>query len=349
VKLVFVTNSKNIPYDNLSSDYEVKYLESASLKELNKNVFKLYSSVDQKPVALVFFSLRIDNFWDFIRAKFKGVKVIYVSTMKLDLYRSGICGRIRSGILRYALRSLYSSSSFIVSSTEVLQSEFRKIGITKEKLICIGNGVNLKQFYPVDSSEKLVYQQKLQLCSQSITLLYVGLFIDRKGVDKLLQIVSEINSGQIKVQLVMVGHEMSELIENSERFNLIWPELRDKAVDEGWLTIRPFTSEIDEYYKAADIFCFMSKLEGMPNVLLEAMASGNVLLTSEFEGFSEAYGSDGSEYILIKDVDDGVRQLKMLIENTDILNGFKVRSASWASSNFDRDKSIEKYLTLFNT
>ena len=60
---------------------------------------------------------------------------------------------------------------------------------------------------------------ELQLPEQGKILLYVGLFIDRKGVDELVKTVSIVRKQLDDVFLVIVGHEMPDLLENSLRFN----------------------------------------------------------------------------------------------------------------------------------
>ena len=48
-----------------------------------------------------------------------------------------------------------------------------------------------------------------------------------------------------------------------------------------------FVENIEEYYKASDIFTFLSYKEGMPNALLEAMSCGLPCIGANTEGIKE--------------------------------------------------------------
>ena len=65
------------------------------------------------------------------------------------------------------------------------------------------------------------------------------------------------------------------------------------------LTRREVEDVID-YYHAADAFAFASEREGLPNVILEAMACGLPCVLSPFDGFpagGEELGEPGTHFV----------------------------------------------------
>lgn len=44
---------------------------------------------------------------------------------------------------------------------------------------------------------------------------------------------------------------------------------------------------LEKYYNVSDVFVFASKIEGMPNVVIETMSMGLAFILKEIEDFSE--------------------------------------------------------------
>ncbi|MEM4365991.1 MAG: glycosyltransferase family 4 protein, partial [Candidatus Woesearchaeota archaeon] len=70
-------------------------------------------------------------------------------------------------------------------------------------------------------------------------------------------------------------------------------------------------SRMKDYYKTADIFVSCSLHEGFPNALLEAMAAGTPIVTSDIEGIEE-YIRHGKEGLIFRRGD--TKELRECIE-----------------------------------
>jgi glycosyltransferase involved in cell wall biosynthesis len=118
----------------------------------------------------------------------------------------------------------------------------------------IPNGVDLKRFAP--SPER-----------DPFSVLFVGRLIERKGAEDLVRAFGEIAAAHPAARLVIAGS-------GPERRAL--EELAGASV--GADRIR-FIGQVDrevlpDVYREAGVFVIPSSTEGMPNVMLEAMASG---------------------------------------------------------------------------
>lgn len=120
-----------------------------------------------------------------------------------------------------------------------------------------------------------------------IWLLFVSRLIERKGLQFILPQLGRVNEQAGKrVALMIVGDGPYR------------PEL-ERIVAENHLTdLVTFAgqknkSELPPYYQAADIFVLPSKKEGMPNVVLEAMASGLPVVMTPCEGSEELIRGNG--------------------------------------------------------
>ena len=109
---------------------------------------------------------------------------------------------------------------------------------------------------------------------------------------------------QKKIQLVIVGdgpyREKLEKIANENRCTsmICFEGQKDKA-------------ELLSYYQQADIFILPSKKEGMPNVVLEAMACGLPIVMTPCEGSKELVTNNG----IISSIDTFADKLTELCSN----------------------------------
>jgi glycosyltransferase involved in cell wall biosynthesis len=78
--------------------------------------------------------------------------------------------------------------------------------------------------------------------------------------------------------------------------------MRERAEAEGVgqaLRFVEFSNEIEQYYRAADVFVLPSVREALPMALLEAMATGLPAIASRLPGATDAIVTDGRDGILV--------------------------------------------------
>ena len=115
-------------------------------------------------------------------------------------------------------------------------------------------------------------------------LLYVGTWLDRKGVHYLAESFGLLAREDSSVWLTVAGCGNSE-VEVKSSFA---PAIRDRV------SVVPFVprSEMPSVYASHDIFVFPSLVEGMPLTLLEAMASGMPVVTTTSSGMQDVVEND---------------------------------------------------------
>jgi len=115
-------------------------------------------------------------------------------------------------------------------------------------------------------------------------LLYVGTWLDRKGVFYLAASFGLLARGDSSVSLTIAGCGNSE----AEVRSSFAPEIRDRV------SIVPFVqrNEMPSVYASHDVFVFPSLVEGMPLTLLEAMASGMPVVTTLSSGMQDVVEND---------------------------------------------------------
>jgi glycosyltransferase involved in cell wall biosynthesis len=112
-------------------------------------------------------------------------------------------------------------------------------------------------------------------------ILLVSRMLPRKGVQYLLAALPQLDLRGFEVDIVGDGPYLATLRRMAE-------ELRLPVRFWGWLDNA--SSELRGLYERASIFAFTSEAENFPTVLLEAMAAGQAIVTSNGTGCPEVVG-----------------------------------------------------------
>lgn len=142
-----------------------------------------------------------------------------------------------------------------------------------------------KHFTPTVIYNPLTLKQGETATGESKKFLTIGRFTPmHKGIDLLIEAFHLFAQKNKEWQLDIVG-EGSE--ERTFKDLIIKYQLEDR------ITIHPFTNQIQEYYSHAQIYVLSSRWEGMPLVLVEAMAHGLPIISSDLPVSKEIMGDFG--------------------------------------------------------
>lgn len=131
-------------------------------------------------------------------------------------------------------------------------------------IVCIPNGVDCDTFSPAE-----------RVANSTPQLLFVGRLCHQKGLDILFHALSELRDLAWSVELVGDGPERLALEAMAGELGI-----HDRVTFHGWLQ----KDQLPAAYQGADLFVFPSRDEGMPNALLEAMASGLPVVATRVAG-----------------------------------------------------------------
>jgi glycosyltransferase involved in cell wall biosynthesis len=173
-------------------------------------------------------------------------------------------------ILRPVLRGAATVAVLTEQEKSVVVTKF---GVDPSRVAVIPNGV--------DESFSYTGQRHLH---PKPRLLFVGRFVKQKNAILLLRALEGV-SEQFETTLVGEGELEAELKETVKKLRL--QNVRFYGVAQG--------SELRTLYQNADVFVLPSAWEGMPLVLLEAMAMGLPVVATDIPGIHEvaAHGQNG--------------------------------------------------------
>jgi glycosyltransferase involved in cell wall biosynthesis len=185
--------------------------------------------------------------------------------------RLGLDYKLTAGLFR----RIWSSAAAVVANSSGLRNLALEF-IPSLDIAIIPNGIDTGKFHPAE----------MQHPGKPMKLLTVSRLIERKRIDLLIKAVSLAKDAGLDVCLNIAGEGNlgGELRKLSQELN----------VSERIFFLGRIPSEkMPQIYRQNDVFVMSSAHEGMSNAMLEAMASGLPIITTECEGVKELITDNG--------------------------------------------------------
>ena len=185
----------------------------------------------------------------------------------------GIAPALASSKFSRPMMALHRAvSACIVTSTEAAR-EAVQFGIPEERIKLLPNGINIDEFRPATSAEKLRIRIRLGI-TRSLVVLYSGRLVASKNVGGLLESWSKIHRDVDAVLLIVGDGPLRSTLEA-------------KCSSLGLVSSVRFIgqqSDVIPWYQVADVFVLASHYEGLSNSLLEAMSCGLPVASTRVSG-----------------------------------------------------------------
>jgi len=167
-----------------------------------------------------------------------------------------------------------------------MKTEVISAGFDPQKVELVANGIDTTEFYPSEDKEGL--KKSLNLLGKTVVV-FVGRLEPQKAVPLLLSAFSTAVASHPSMVLLVVGNgpDRSSLELLAKQLGI-----KDKVTFVGNV------ADVRNYLQAGDIFVLSSVSEGMPNALLEAMATGLACVVTNV-GAADFMLGDGECGILI--------------------------------------------------
>lgn len=160
----------------------------------------------------------------------------------------------------------------VIAITEIEAEQYESMGIPREKIEIIPNGVDSSEFQNLPS--RGLFRKKLGISDKEKIILYLGRLDQTKGIDILIQTFAEISTEIYDSKLVIIGKDYGfkpQLLDLVDKL-----KLNDKVIFTGFLE----KTEKKEALIDADVFVTPS-FSGFPHTFLEACACGTPIVTTD--------------------------------------------------------------------
>jgi glycosyltransferase involved in cell wall biosynthesis len=237
-------------------------------------------------------------------------------------------------IARLLERKALNKCNAFISVSQATKKEFvQNYKINPSKIEVIYNGIDTS-FFKYRNANWLKHQ--LGLADEKI-LLYVGFSTPRKGLETLAQALNLLKETNLK--LVMVGKWEKGY---REKFYNAVGKNKPRIIEAGYVP----DQDMPQYYCLADVFVLPSLLEGFGFPLVEAMACGTPIISTDVGAIPEVVGDCG---IIVppKDSRQLAQSIDRLIKDDALRENYKRKSRQRVCDNFSEQAMVAKTLNVY--
>jgi glycosyltransferase involved in cell wall biosynthesis len=248
-----------------------------------------------------------------------------------------------------AMLRAYAAADRFVGVSPRFGELYADAALPGDRLRLLPNGVDLQRFRPALPDERIGLRRCLGLPLDLRLLLFVGFFSHDKAPTLLFDAWLDVVEGLPPTGLVFVGQTGAG---NAEVDPSIADEMRATLKRKGLASRVTFverSDQIERYYDACDVFVLPSLREGLPNVVLEAMASGLPTVVSRLPGVTDWLIADGRSGRLVPPGDRSAlaEALREAICQPERAAGWGRSARTAVEERFGIDRVADQYLDLY--
>ena len=263
-------------------DYPIRYFVSFHLPGIGRSlsgVLYLLSLITQLGVPIVRARAHCligswsypDGFATSVLGKILRIPVV------LKIHGSDVNLYTLNALRRWQIRVACNGAYKTVCVSQALGDRLIAIGVDRKRVAVNYNGVDQQRF---TDSEQAPARLELNIAAHVPVILFVGNVLDSKGAADLLEAFVKLRERRPTAQLIYIG-------DGADRLSLEQRVRRLNLADAVRFTGKQDHALLVRWYVAADLLCLPSHAEGVPNVILEAMACGRPVVASCVGGIPE--------------------------------------------------------------
>ncbi|HUW59427.1 MAG TPA: glycosyltransferase family 4 protein [Candidatus Bathyarchaeia archaeon] len=246
------------------------------------------------------------------------------------------------------MRLLRLADAYAAPSTALAES-VSAAGLPADRVARIPNGADLNKFAPPTEDERARLRNDLleqfQWLHDALIALFVGAIEPRKGIDTLARAWPDVARRVPRARLLLVGPRDGARAETAAQFE---NDLRDAGVAET-AALAGFSDRPEDFYRAADLFVFPSRGEGLPSALIEAHAAGLPSVAAQINGIIEDIIDEGKTGLIVPQDDPAQlsRALVALLEDDARRLRMGLAARARAEQCFSIDHVARRYVDLY--
>jgi len=297
---LIVTRGPDVLSAKIQPGVKVHYLnfERASIRNpwafgtsLQKGLKLISGVITRERISVIQTHLPGSNFFGLLVAWKKVCAVLATIHNNQEFHYGDVDNPILFRLRKMAYSRILTTCQGVVAvSEEVRNSLIRELGAGPEaaaNISVVTNAVEIPQ--DLDAERRDAIRHDLGVASGSTLILAAGRFCEQKNFGELVKAATRLKANGCAFRLIIAGdgEQRADLADRVRRL-----DLENEVALPGNLT------DLDQVMQAADIFVMSSLWEGLPLVLLEAMAAGLPVVAYGIPGIVEVVAHGGTGLIV---------------------------------------------------
>ena len=225
--------------------------------------------------------------------------------------------------------------NYLANSESVKNFYVKNIGVSPEKITVIPNGIDISFYDKIERNENL--RLSLGIKPEEIIIICIANLHENKGHKYLLEAFENIYKENNKIKLLLVG-------DGNEKENLL-NQIKNYVSKNNILFLGKRT-DVPQLLRISDIFALPTLFEGMSNAIMEAMACGLPIITTDIAENKELIENKKIGILIpTKKTSEIERNISLLLGNNDMRKDLGKNAKKIISENF----SIEKIISDFSS
>lgn len=302
-----------------------RFKSRSSIISKNVNLFDFTGEfLEYKPDIVITHLLHPHSFKALELCKEHGIPCYLVTHAPFNVQRGFILNAATSVYSRFKIKPKLHYFTKIIAITKWEMPYLLKLGISREKIIYIPNGLP-EEFF----------RQKKARCEKGKDVLFLGRIAPVKDIETLLMTARALP----EINFSVVGGYEKDYLDKLERI-ISKENLKNVRIFPPVYDLKKKIKLIDEH----KLFVLPSIREAMPQVLLEALARGRLVISSDTDGGKEII-KNGKNGLLfeIGNYKDLARLIKKNIKGNKLMQ----RNAIVDAKRYAWSKLIKFYIMLF--
>ena len=185
------------------------------------------------------------------------------------------------------VRDNYKKFSALVAASEGMRRDYLALGVPEDKVFVIPNGADCARF-DMDVDRRKI-RSELGVSDRQTLIITVGRNHPKKGFKYIPKIIKELLKKGADFKWLLVGRDCEAIKRLADEEGvgryLIVKNVKSGTSIDGEPEVPD--NELIRYYKASDIFAFPTLIELFAKVLIEAIAAGLPIVTTDAPGAGE--------------------------------------------------------------
>jgi glycosyltransferase involved in cell wall biosynthesis len=221
-------------------------------------------------------------------------------------------------------------ADYIIGVSESIKRKLSDNQFILKKYQTVFDGVDCSVFKPAE--DKLILRKLLDIPLDKFILTFVGVISKEKGIFDLVNALKiiKINVKPENVPLLLIIGSPS----NNSEFEKLNQLILENDLENS-IRFISHTDKIYEWMQASDAVILPSYSEGLPRVLIEAMACGTLIIGSDIPGIREIISKETGFIVSTGSPADISEKIIKLINDVGLLDKFKIKCRKEALLRFD--------------